>query len=46
MGESGLTPEDFDRIRAFLEKPKYDRDPEDLMPTAGGDGGSGSSGRG
>ncbi|MFB6123987.1 MAG: hypothetical protein ABEJ78_11080 [Haloferacaceae archaeon] len=33
MGSSGLTPEDFDRIRTFLEKPKYDRDPEDLMPS-------------
>ncbi|WP_423751080.1 hypothetical protein [Salinirarus marinus] len=38
MGDSGLTPEDIDRIRTYLEKPKYDRDPEDLMPTETDDG--------
>ena len=31
--DGGLTPDDFDRIRTFLDKPKYARDPDDLIPT-------------
>jgi hypothetical protein len=37
----GLTPDDFDRIRTFLEKPKYARDPDDLVPKDGEDEGGG-----
>ena len=32
---TGLTDDDLDRIRAFLETPAYARTPEQLLPTDG-----------
>lgn len=32
MTQMGLTSEDENRIREYLEKPAYDQDPEDLVP--------------
>lgn len=32
MSEPGLSEDDRERIAKFLDKPAYDRDPEELLP--------------
>ena len=37
MSSPGISEEDRERIEQFLEKPAYERDPEQLMPDGEGE---------